>query len=47
MRNVLLIPCNPYSNKTAKKKGAELLKTNREVLAFDNKTGASLSTCLI
>lgn len=36
-----------YSNKTAKKKGAELLKTNREVLAFDNKTGASLSTCLI
>ena len=36
-----------YTNKTAKKRGAELLQTNREVLAFDNKTGASLSTCLI
>jgi len=36
-----------FTNRTAKKRGAELLQTNREVFAFDNKTGASLSTCLL
>lgn len=35
-----------FTNTTAKKRGAKLLKTNRVVYAFDNKTGASLETCL-
>ena len=35
-----------FTNTTAKKRGAKLLNTNRVVYAFDNKTGASLETCL-
>ena len=35
-----------FTNKTAKIRGAKLLNTNRVVYAFDNKTGASLESCL-
>ena len=35
-----------FTNTTAKKRGAKLLNTNRVVYAVDNKTGASLETCL-